>query len=40
VSANPYLAFHFRAEESGEFEFKWIEDGGAEYTKKAKITVS
>ena len=40
ISANPYLAFHFRAEESGEFEFKWVEDGGAEYTKKAKITVS
>ena len=40
VSANPYLAFHFRAEKSGEFEFKWIEDGGAEFIKKGKITVS
>ena len=40
VSANPYLSFHMRADESGEFEFKWIEDGGAEYTKKGKMTVS
>ena len=40
ISANPYLAFHMRAEKTGEFEFKWIEDGGAEYVKKAKMTVS
>lgn len=40
VSANPYLAFNFRAEQSGEFDFKWIDDDGTIYSKKAKLTVA
>lgn len=40
ISANPYLAFNFRAEESGEFEFKWVDDNGKTYSKKDKLTVA
>ena len=40
VSANPYMAFSFKAEESGEFEFTWTDDKGATTSKKAKLNVS
>ena len=40
VSANPYMAFNMRAEESGEFEFTWVVDDGKSYSKKSKLTVS
>ncbi|NBT41514.1 MAG: thiosulfate oxidation carrier complex protein SoxZ [Alphaproteobacteria bacterium] len=40
VSANPYIAFPFKASKSGEFTFKWVEDGGAEYTASKKMAVS
>ena len=40
ISANPYMAFRMRAEESGEFEFKWTADDGKEFSKKSKMTVS
>lgn len=40
ISANPYLSFHFRAEESGEFEFKWTDDDKNTYSKKDKLTVA
>ena len=39
VSANPFIQFNMRAEESGECEFKWTDDDGKVYTKKAKLTV-
>ena len=39
VSANPFIQFNMRAEESGEFEFKWTDDDGKVYSKKAKLTV-
>ena len=32
VSANPYVAFPFKAETAGTFNFVWVEDGGAEFT--------
>jgi sulfur-oxidizing protein SoxZ len=40
ISANPYIAFPFKAAKSGEFLFTWVEDGGAEYTAVKKMTVA
>ena len=40
ISANPYIAFHVKATESGTFTFEWHEDGGAVYTTSADMTVS
>lgn len=39
VSANPYMAFHLRAEKSGELMFTWHDDDGSKYTKSAKLNV-
>ena len=39
VSANPFLAFHVRAAESGVLRFVWEEDGGAVFSLDAPITV-
>jgi len=40
ISANPYLAFFAKVDESGEFAFKWTDDDGSVYEKTAKISVS
>jgi sulfur-oxidizing protein SoxZ len=40
VSANPYLAFYVKAEESGSLEMTWTDDAGKAVKKDAKITVS
>jgi sulfur-oxidizing protein SoxZ len=40
LSANPYLAFFCRIDESGTFEFKWHDDDGSIYTATAKVDVS
>jgi sulfur-oxidizing protein SoxZ len=40
ISANPYLEFSMRAEESGEFEFTWTDDDGSVYSAKSALTVS
>jgi len=40
ISANPYFKFTFKAEESGEFEFTWTDDGGDVYSAKKELTVS
>ncbi len=40
VSANPYMAFHVRAEDSGTLDFLWKDDSGKEYKKSAKISVT
>ena len=40
ISTNPYIAFPFKAKESGTFDFEWIDDNGEKYTKKRKMTVS
>lgn len=40
ISANPYLAFFAKVDESGEFAFKWTDDDGSVYEKTAKITVA
>jgi len=39
VSANPFISFPFKATESGTFEFKWVEDGGAEFTAEKDMKV-
>jgi len=39
VAANPYMAFHMRATESGTMEFTWIDDDGTKYTDKKDLTV-
>lgn len=40
VSANPYLAFHVVADESGELEFVWVDDSGdtASATRSIEVT--
>ena len=40
ISANPYMAFHTVATESGTLEFAWVDDDGSVYSKTAKITVA
>ena len=40
ISTNPYIAFPFKAKESGTFSFVWIDDNGEKYTMRRKITVS
>ena len=40
VSANPYMAFFAKVDESGEFAFTWTDDDGSVYEKTAKIAVS
>lgn len=40
ISANPYLAFFAKVDESGEFAFKWTDDDGSVYQTTAKIAVS
>ena len=40
VSANPYLQFKFRAEESGIIRFTWTDDDGTKITAEEKITVT
>ncbi len=40
ISANPFFQFSMKAEDSGEFEFTWIDDNGETYSKKSKLTVN
>jgi len=40
ISANPYMSFFVKVEESGEFEFTWVDDDGSTYSKKSKLTVN
>lgn len=40
ISANPYLEFMAKVDEPGEFEFTWVEDGGATYSKKSPIKIA
>jgi len=39
ISANPYMAFFMKAEESGELELTWIDDKGEKISAKKTITV-
>ncbi|WP_299444135.1 thiosulfate oxidation carrier complex protein SoxZ [uncultured Rhodospira sp.] len=40
ISANPYLSFFAKLEESGEFTFRWHDDDGSVYeeTKSVEVT--
>ena len=40
ISANPYLAFHIIAIESGTLEFRWRGDNGFEAVETARIEVT
>jgi sulfur-oxidizing protein SoxZ len=40
ISANPYLAFFLRVEESGTLAFTWKNDDGAEHKAERKIAVA
>jgi sulfur-oxidizing protein SoxZ len=37
ISANPLLQFHVRAEDSGEFQFDWVDDSGQRGSGRAPI---
>jgi sulfur-oxidizing protein SoxZ len=39
VSANPYLEFSAKVEDSGSFKFTWLDDDGSTYSTENKITV-
>ena len=40
ISANPYVSFFLRVEESGTLAFTWKDDDGAEHKAQHKITVA
>lgn len=40
ISANPYMSFAYRAEESGKFVFEWTDDDGSVYSTEKDLTVS
>mgnify|MGYP001189623148 CR=1 FL=1 len=40
VSANPYMAFYVKAQDSGTLEFSWTDDTGKIAKKSAKLTVT
>ncbi|MBD1544977.1 thiosulfate oxidation carrier complex protein SoxZ [Roseibium aggregatum] len=39
VSANPYLEFNAKVEDSGTFKFTWLDDDGSTYSTENKLTV-
>ncbi|POF33663.1 thiosulfate oxidation carrier complex protein SoxZ [Roseibium marinum] len=39
VSANPYMEFNAKVENSGTFKFTWVDDDGSIYESENKITV-
>ena len=39
ISANPYMAFFIKADESGEVQFTWTDDDGSTYSETAMIEV-
>ncbi|MBL1407033.1 MAG: thiosulfate oxidation carrier complex protein SoxZ [Hyphomicrobiales bacterium] len=39
ISANPYIEFSAKVNESGTFKFIWIDDDGSKYSTEKKITV-
>jgi sulfur-oxidizing protein SoxZ len=40
VSANPYIEFRFRPEESGTLKFTWVDDAGVRIEATETITVT
>lgn len=39
ISANPFIAFPFRAERSGTLTFRWLDDRGGAHIETARIEV-
>ena len=39
ISANPFMSFYMKVEESGELQLTWIDDKGEKITATHKITV-
>ncbi|MFN3613321.1 MAG: thiosulfate oxidation carrier complex protein SoxZ [Rubrimonas sp.] len=39
VSANPYIEFTARVDESGVFDFTWVDDDGSIYQTQEEISV-
>jgi sulfur-oxidizing protein SoxZ len=39
IAANPYISFFMKVPGPGEFEFTWVEDGGAKTVEKLKLNV-
>lgn len=39
VSANPFIEFNVKVQESGTFVFTWVDDDGSSYTAEKKIKV-
>ena len=40
ISANPYMAFFAKVNESGTFEFAWHDDDGSVYKATSKVEVA
>lgn len=40
ISANPYIQFKFKAQESGPVVLTWVDDDGSKIVGEEKITVS
>lgn len=40
TSANPYIVFFVRLEETGSFEFVWTHEDGTEFTSSGTVAVS
>jgi sulfur-oxidizing protein SoxZ len=40
ISANPFIEFPVKVDQSGTFEFTWVDDNGSVYKNQAQITVS
>lgn len=40
ISANPFIAFPLRADQTGTLDFVWVDDNGAVYKDSAQITVT
>lgn len=40
ISANPYMAFYMKAEESGDLVLSWTDDKGETVTQTVKINVT
>jgi len=39
VSANPYLEFNAKVDDSGTFKFTWVDDDGSTYSTESKVAV-
>ena len=40
ISANPYMAFHMKADKSGPLKMTWVDDKGKSVEATAKINVT